>query len=269
MRLHGRADGGGACAPLQLEMELGLDPSSLNVPVDEFLQHMHNSDRERFRLMLWSLQENQGGELQTEFRLKRQDGSYLWYELRARAAPSDNTRLLRCVGLMRDITSLKRSHERLMHDAVHDSLTSLPNRELFLDRLQGAITRAREGQMNRPTVMFIDIDRFKQVNDSVGMAVGDSILLTTARRLARLLKPQDTLARLQGDLFALIVTSESEPARIVAFAETLRRTLRAPIAFNRTMKSLSSPPVSANCGSKWGGVSRSSARRVTRMLAEL
>jgi GGDEF domain-containing protein len=64
---------------------------------------------------------------------------------------------------MRDITSLKRSHERLMHDAVHDSLTSLPNRELFMDRLQGAITRAREGKANRPTVMFIDIDRFKNV----------------------------------------------------------------------------------------------------------
>ena len=84
----------------------------------------------------------------------------------------------------------------------------------------------------RPTVLVIDIDRFKQVNDSVGMAVGDSILLTTARRLARLLKPQDTLARLQGDEFALILTSESEPTRIVALAETLRRTLRAPIAFN-------------------------------------
>ena len=80
--------------------------------------------------------------------------------------------------------------------------------------------------------MVIDLDRFKQVNDFVGMAVGDSILLTTARRLARLLKPQDTLARLQGDQFALILISENEPARIVAFAETLRRTLRAPIAFN-------------------------------------
>ena len=64
------------------------------------------------------------------------------------------------------------------------------------------------------------------------MAVGDSILLTIARRLSRLLKPQDTLARLSGDQFALIVLSEREPARIVAFAETIRRTLRAPIAFN-------------------------------------
>ena len=79
---------------------------------------------------------------------------------------------------------------------------------------------------------MIDLDRFKQVNDSVGMAVGDSILLTIARRLSRLLKPQDTLARLSGDQFAMILLSEREPARIVGFAETIRRALRAPIAFN-------------------------------------
>ena len=80
--------------------------------------------------------------------------------------------------------------------------------------------------------MVIDLDRFKQVNDSVGIAVGDSILLTLARRLGRLLKPQDTLARLSGDQFALILLSERESERIIAFAETLRRALRAPITFN-------------------------------------
>ncbi len=69
---------------------------------------MHAADRERFRLMLWSLQEKQGGDLQIDFRLRRQDGTYLWYDLRAHAAPSENARLLRCVGLMRDVTSLKR-----------------------------------------------------------------------------------------------------------------------------------------------------------------
>ena len=84
----------------------------------------------------------------------------------------------------------------------------------------------------RPTVMVIDLDRFKQVNDSVGIAVGDSILLTLARRLGRLLKPHDTLARLSGDQFALILLSERDPGRIIAFAETIRRTLRAPITFN-------------------------------------
>jgi diguanylate cyclase (GGDEF)-like protein len=84
----------------------------------------------------------------------------------------------------------------------------------------------------RPTIIVIDLDRFKQVNDSVGIAIGDSILLTLARRLARLLKPQDTLARLTGDQFSMIVLSERDPTRLIAFAETIRKTLRAPITFN-------------------------------------
>ena len=213
----------------EIEEALGAPPGTLDTTVDNFLKHMHAADRERFRLMLWSLQENQGGDLQTEFRLKRQDGSYLWYDLHARAASSDNTRLLRCVGLMRDITSLKRSHERLMHDAVHDSLTSLPNRELYMDRLQGAITRAREGKANRPTVMFIDVDRFKNVNKSFGLAVGDSMLLTLGRRLSRHLNPQDTLARLGSDQFAILMISDPDPRQVATLAERVRRALRTPM----------------------------------------
>lgn len=213
----------------EVEQELGLEPGALNVAVDDFLQHMHNSDRERFRLMLWSLQEKQGGDLQIDFRLRRHDGTYLWYDLRAHATPSENARLLRCTGLMRDVTNLKRSYERLIHDAVHDSLTGLPNRELFMDRVQGAITRTREGQANRPTVLFIDIDRFKNVNKSFGLVIGDSMLLTLGRRLSRHLNPQDTLARLGGDQFAILLISETDPHHLATLAERVRRALRTPM----------------------------------------
>ena len=213
----------------EVEHELGLEPGALSVAVDDFLQYMHNADRERVRLMLWSLQEKQGGDIQVEFRLRRHDGAYLWYELRAHAAPSENPRLLRCTGLMRDVTNLKRSHERLIHDAVHDSLTGLPNRELFMDRLQGAITRAREGQANRPTVLVIDIDRFKNVNKSFGLVIGDSMLLTLGRRLSRHLNPQDTLARLGGDQFAILLISDADPRNVATLAERVRRALRTPM----------------------------------------
>src|SRR5207237_3546693 len=84
----------------------------------------------------------------------------------------------------------------------------------------------------KPTVLLVDLDRFKQINDSLGIAVEDSILLTLGRRLGRLLKPQDTLARLSGDQYALILLSERDSERIVAFAETMRKNLRAPITFN-------------------------------------
>jgi diguanylate cyclase (GGDEF)-like protein len=151
--------------------------------------------------------------------------------LRARPVVGSDGEVVRLVGTITDVTEFKTAEERLLHDAVHDNLTGLPNRELFLDRLKAVLGLAKADAALRPTVLVIDIDRFKQVNDSVGMAVGDSILLTLARRLGRLIKPQDTLARLAGDQFGMILLSERDSARITAFAETIRKTLRGPITF--------------------------------------
>jgi diguanylate cyclase (GGDEF)-like protein len=130
---------------------------------------------------------------------------------------------------MRDVTGERRSQERLLHDAVHDSLTGLPNRELFLDRLAGAVTRARLREGGRPTVFFVDIDRFKNVNRSLGLTLGDTMLLTVARRLSRQFKAQDTVARIGGDQFAILITSETDPRQIATTAERVRRTLRTPM----------------------------------------
>jgi diguanylate cyclase (GGDEF)-like protein len=156
----------------------------------------------------------------------------MWFALKARPVVGSDGEVSRVVGTLTDVTEIKNAEERMLHDSVHDNLTGLPNRRLFMDRL-GAVANFAKSMPNlRPTLMVIDLDRFKQVNDSVGIAVGDSILLTLARRLGRLLKPQDTLARLAGDQFALILLSERESERIIALAETLRKGLRAPITFN-------------------------------------
>src|SRR5712691_267354 len=172
------------------------------------------------------------GRLTQDCRLRAPDGHYLWFALKARPVVGSDGEVVRIVGTLTDVTEFKTAEERLLHDAVHDNLTGLPNRELFLDRLNAALSFAKADPAIRPTVMVIDLDRFKQVNDSVGVAVGDSILLTLARRLGRLLKPQDTLARLGGDQYGLLLLSEREPDRITAFADTIRKTLRAPITFN-------------------------------------
>ncbi len=216
----------------ETEHVLGLKRGALEGPAASWLEVLHPLDRDRFRAALDSVVEQRRGRLTQDFRLRANDGHYVWFSLKARPVVGSDGEVVRLVGTVTDVTEFKNAEERLLFDAVHDNLTGLPNRELFLDRMEAAFAFARSDTQIRPTILVIDIDRFKQVNDSVGMAVGDSILLTTARRLARLLKPQDTLARLQGDQFALILISENEPARIVAFAETLRRTLRAPIAFN-------------------------------------
>ena len=216
----------------ETEHMLGMKRGSLEGPAAAWLEVLHTLDRDRFRASLDSVVEQRRGRLTQDFRLRTADGNYLWFALKARPVVGSDGEVVRLVGTLTDVTDFKTSEERLLFDAVHDNLTGLPNRELFIDRLEAAFGYAKVDSNIRPSIIVIDLDRFKQVNDSVGMAVGDSILLTIARRLARLLKPQDTLARLSGDQFAMILLSEREPARIVGFAETIRRTLRAPIAFN-------------------------------------
>jgi diguanylate cyclase (GGDEF)-like protein/PAS domain S-box-containing protein len=216
----------------ETEALLGLKRGSLEGPAARWLDVLHPLDRDRFRAVLDSVLEQRRGRLSQDFRLRTPDGHYLWFTLKARPVVGSDGEVVRLVGTLTDVTEFKNAEERLLHDAVHDNLTGLPNKELFLDRLEGVLALAKADPTIKPTVMMIDLDRFKQVNDSVGIAVGDSILLTLARRLARLLKPQDTLARLAGDQFALILLSERETERIIAFAETLRKGLRAPITFN-------------------------------------
>ena len=212
-----------------VEAILGLKAGQLSAKIDDFTKHMHPTDRERFKLLLASMKDRADGELRIEFRMRHTDNSYRWFELEAAAVPSADRRNLRCVGLVREVTDAKRAQERLMHDAVHDSLSGLPNRELFLDRLGIVATRATLEPLVRPALLFIDIDKFKSVNASFGLIVGDSLLLTVARRLGRNLGPQDTLARVGGDQFALLLLSQSNPTELAMLAEQVRRSLRAPI----------------------------------------
>ncbi len=216
----------------EAEAALGLKTGSLDGAAATWLEVLHPLDRDRFRATLDGVVEQRRGRIDQDFRVRAADGHYLWFTLRARPVVGSDGEVIRLVGTLTDVTEFKTVEERLLHDAVHDNLTGLPNRELFLDRLDAVLGFAKSDVTIRPTVMVIDVDRFKQVNDSVGMALADSILLTLARRLGRLIKPQDTLARLSGDQFGLIVLSERESSRLIALAETVRRTLRAPITFN-------------------------------------
>jgi diguanylate cyclase (GGDEF)-like protein/PAS domain S-box-containing protein len=216
----------------ETEAMLGLKSGSLDGAAANWLEVLHPLDRDRFRATLDGIVEQRRGRIAQDFRMRTADGHYLWFTLRARPVVGSDGEVIRLVGTLTDVTEFKTAEERLLHDAVHDNLTGLPNRELFLDRLEAVLGLAKADTAIKPTVMVIDVDRFKQVNDSVGMALADSILLTLSRRLGRLIKPHDTLARLSGDQFGLIVLSERDPGRITALADTVRRTVRAPITFN-------------------------------------
>jgi diguanylate cyclase (GGDEF)-like protein/PAS domain S-box-containing protein len=212
----------------EIEAALGIAPGSLRCAADSWLQYLHASDRERMRLTLWTVRERQGGDINLEFRMKRADGGYSWYELRAAVTPQRTTRALRGVGLMRNVTAQKRAQERLLHNAIRDGLTGLPNRELFLDRLQTAVARARDENI-KPTVFFIDLDALKSQSRSPDFSTNDGVLLTIARRLTRHIAAQDTLARVSALQFAILISDDTEPRHIAMLAERVRRSLRTPM----------------------------------------
>ena len=213
----------------ECEVALGLVPGELPTKVEDFLPFLHPADRERFDATLQSIRQKEGGALRLDVRVRHADSSYRCFELDGATVPTRDRRALRCVGIVRDVTDAKRSQERLLTNAVHDSLTGLPNRELFFDRLDIALVRARSERGVNPTVFFIDLDAFRAVNTSVGLIVGDTLLLTVSRRLARSLGPQDTLARIGGDQFALLVLGQHDARELARLADQLRLALRSPI----------------------------------------
>jgi diguanylate cyclase (GGDEF)-like protein/PAS domain S-box-containing protein len=210
---------------------VGLPANSLQGPARSWLPALHPEDRDNFRTTLDIVLEHRRGRIAIDFRMRGADGHYRWFMMRARPVIGSDGEIIRCVGTMIDVTEQKKAEERLLHDAVHDNLTGLPNRGLFLNRLDTVISIAQTQETVRPTVFVIDIDRFKQVNEALGMSAGDTILLTVARRLHRLMKTGDSLSRLSGDQFGLIILSEPNPARIAAFADAIRQAIRSPINY--------------------------------------
>lgn len=212
-------------------VRLGMPLASMHGPVRNWIPRLHPDDRDRFKATLDVLLEQRKGRLHHEFRVRAEDGHYHWLQIRARPVLGSNGEIIRCVGTIVDVTEPKNSVERLLSDALHDNLTGLPNRQLFLDRLQSILSIASSSDNVRPTVMAIDIDRYKQVNDALGIAAGDNILIALTRRLRRLLKPQDTLARISGDQFGIILVSERDPAKVADFADAVSQAIMVPINF--------------------------------------
>ncbi|HZH10282.1 MAG TPA: EAL domain-containing protein [Microvirga sp.] len=215
----------------EIEHQLGLKRGALEGPASAWLDLIHPFDKDRYRLALDTVIEQRRGRLVQDFRLRSSSSAHHWYRLKARPVIGSDGEVIRIVGTLCDVTSSKNAEERLLLDAVHDNLTSLPNRQLFYDRLEAALVFASQDDSLRPTVLVIDIDKFKDANDLSGYTAGDSILLTLSRRLSRLLKPQDTLARISGDEFAIILLSEREPDRIIAFADMVRRIVTTPVTY--------------------------------------
>ncbi|MCZ2328481.1 EAL domain-containing protein [Bartonella sp. F02] len=209
---------------------LGVKAKKLNGTMHNWISSLHYDDRERFRAVLDIVLKNKKGRIDQTFRLSFGEGHYQWFSLRARPALKKDGKIIRVIGTIVNITNHKKSEERLLHDAIYDDLTGLPNQQIFLDRLQNYTYLAKANTNIRPTVLMIDFDNFRQINRKLGTIVGDTVLLIIARRLNRLINFQDTLSRLSADRFGIILLSETEPQKIAAFANHLHKTISAPIS---------------------------------------
>lgn len=157
---------------------------------------------------------------------RRKDGSTFPIEVRVGGVDYGGERLI--LASARDITERRELEARLKHQAFHDELTGLPNRAHFMDRLHGALARA-ERSGTGVAVLFLDLDDFKLVNDSLGHSTGDQLLAAVARRLERCLRPGDMVARFGGDEFTVLLEDANQVENATLVAERMEECLRAPV----------------------------------------
>ena len=201
------------------------------------LDWVHPEDRERLAEIHAELLTRPGGTAEYECRLVHRDGSWRHMEV-IRTNHLADPAIGGVVATKRDVTERVEAAERLLRQATHDALTGLPNRALLLDRLETALARAERGG-GRCAVLFLDIDRFKTINDSLGHAAGDRLLQIVGERLTAVVRPEDTVARMGGDEFVVLGENVASGPQAVDLAERLRSAVAGPADLGKKVVSIS------------------------------
>ena len=207
---------------------LGYDEHEIDSAPAEWFSRVHADDAEILRSALDLHLRGETPHFESEHRMRCRDGKYRWMLSRGLAVRDANGTATRIAGSQTDVTERKLAVERLMHDAFHDALTQLPNRALFMDRLARAIEAHRRHPESLFAVLFLDLDRFKVVNDSLGHLLGDELLVAVAQRLSALVRSSDTVARLGGDEFAMLLDGIDREADAVRAARRVQEELGLP-----------------------------------------
>jgi diguanylate cyclase (GGDEF)-like protein/PAS domain S-box-containing protein len=193
---------------------------------------VHPEDLGRLRQAVVAHLRRKTPHLEAEIRVRRKDSSYCWMLMRGMALWDSSGLAYRMAGSQTDITARKTAEERLARSALYDTLTGLPNRMLLMDRLNQAIERAKRHAEYQFGVLFLDFDRFKVVNDSLGHVIGDQLLIGVAQRLADCLRTEDTVARLGGDEFVVLIDYIADASDAVQVAERIHHAMAEPLNLN-------------------------------------
>lgn len=204
---------------------------SLGKPVWEFI---HPDDQQGLQEALQNLVDQTSEEYHHELRYRTQSGEDCWLAVHHQSLRSEDGKCIGTTGTLIDITERKQLEQELLHDALHDGLTHLPNRMLFTDRLAQACHSFQRHPDELFAVLFLDLDRFKIINDTLGHLVGDQLLIAVAERLKACLRPEDTVARLGGDEFTLLLPNIDRVEDATHICDRILQTLSTPFALNNT-----------------------------------
>lgn len=204
--------------------------SEMNSP-EIWLKSVHPLDRERVQL---AVQKQARGEQQYNeiYRVVTPEGKLRWNWLRSYEVRDQNGQVTCITGIVKDITEHKELEERLRHEALHDTLTGLPNRTFFTEQVRHSLERSRRHPEYLAAVVFLDLDRFKIVNDSLGHSCGDDLLISVAHSLEGCVREEDTVSRLSGDEFAVLLDDLQRESGATQVADRILRTLSSPFNLN-------------------------------------
>jgi diguanylate cyclase (GGDEF)-like protein/PAS domain S-box-containing protein len=211
---------------------LGYEEAEIGNRPEDWFSRVHPCDVQALEAEIAAHIEGQSSHFEMEHRMLHKDGTYRWILSRGMVVRDAEGKASRMAGSLTDITERKQAEEQLLHDAFHDALTGLPNRALFMDRLTQAIERVKRHRDCSFGVIFLDLDRFKVINDSLGHMIGDQLLVEISRRLEGCIRTGDTLARLGGDEFTIILDGVKDTADAVSMAERIQDQLRQPFILN-------------------------------------
>jgi diguanylate cyclase (GGDEF)-like protein/PAS domain S-box-containing protein len=210
------------------KLMIGFPPDYRIEHMDEWFRHVHPEDVTALRS---ALQRHLAGEtthFEHEYRMCHFDGTYRWMLCRGVAVRDESGCPVRMAGSQTDMTERRRIQDELSHAALHDSLTGLANRSLFTELLERALVKTRRSPTYGFAVLFVDLDRFKLINDSLGHQIGDRFLVAIGKRIYQHLRPGDSLARLGGDEFAVLLEGIRDSQAATTIADRLQTSLLEP-----------------------------------------
>lgn len=194
----------------------------------EFQELIFKDDLGNTLVKIHELLSGKAASCQMEQRYLHSSGRTVWTWWSVSAASEVRSNMPNLIFQLQDITDKKIAEEKLQHEATHDGLTGLPNRKHFMSRLSEALAIARRNPNYKVSVLFIDLDRFKFVNDSLGHLIGDQLLVGISERLRDCLRPSDIVARLGGDEFTILVAGNYENDEVIRIAERIQEKFGIP-----------------------------------------